>query len=97
MKIIFGILVVLLVLATIGIISYLKMTSFVDEIDIREPENGEDRDITQPSKSEIKNYLFFAEIFMKPAYKNIIFAGRSQRHGIYIVCGIVLEGDSLSL
>jgi ubiquinone/menaquinone biosynthesis C-methylase UbiE len=72
MKILFGILVVLLVLATIGIISYLKMTSFVNEIDIKEPENGEDGDITQPSKSEIKNYLFFAEIFMKPAYKSIV-------------------------
>jgi ubiquinone/menaquinone biosynthesis C-methylase UbiE len=72
MKIIIGILVILLLFVAVGIISYLKLTSFVNEIDIHEPENGEDGGITQPSRTEIKNYLFFAETIMKPAYKSIV-------------------------
>jgi ubiquinone/menaquinone biosynthesis C-methylase UbiE len=72
MKIFIGILVILLVFVTIGVISYLKLTAFVNEIDINEPENGDDGGITQPSKSEIKNYLFFAETIMKPAYRSIV-------------------------
>ena len=72
MKIFIGILVICLVFLTIGLISYFKTTAFVNEIDIDEVKNGEDGGITQPSKSEIKNYLFFAETIMQPAYKSIV-------------------------
>ena len=72
MKIFVGILIILLVFVTIGVVTYLKLTSFVNEIDISEPENGEDGGITQPTKREIKNYLFYAEILMKPAYRSIV-------------------------
>jgi ubiquinone/menaquinone biosynthesis C-methylase UbiE len=72
MKIFIGILIVLLVFVTIGVISFFKMTAFVNEIDILEVPSDEDGGITQPSKREVKNYLFFAETLMKPAYKSIV-------------------------
>ena len=72
MKIFIGILVILLIFATVGVISYFKITAFVNEIDIDEVEDAEDGGITQPSKNEIKNYLFFAETIMQPAYKSIV-------------------------
>jgi ubiquinone/menaquinone biosynthesis C-methylase UbiE len=72
MKIFIAILIIILVFVALGVISYFKITAFVNEIDIVEVENGEDGGITQPSKSEIKNYLFFAETIMQPAYKSIV-------------------------
>ncbi len=72
MKIFITILVIILVFVTVGVVSYLKITAFVDEIDIDEIENGKNGGITQPSKNEIKNYLFFAETIMHPAYKSIV-------------------------
>jgi ubiquinone/menaquinone biosynthesis C-methylase UbiE len=72
MKIFIAILIIILVFVALGVISYFKITAFVNEIDIVEVENGEDGGITQPSKSVIKNYLFFAETIMHPAYKSIV-------------------------
>jgi len=51
---------------------YRNMTSFVNDIDIEEPAEGENKSIVQPSRSEVKNYLFAAETFIKPAYKRIV-------------------------
>ena len=72
MKIAKWILGFLIAFITIAVVSYTTLTSFINEIDINEPVSGEAGGITQPSRSDIKNYLFLAETIMKPAYRSIV-------------------------
>jgi ubiquinone/menaquinone biosynthesis C-methylase UbiE len=59
-------------MAIVIIVTYNNLTSFVNDIEINEPAGDENANITQPSRSEIKMYLFAAETIMKPAYKSIV-------------------------
>ncbi|MFC2126038.1 class I SAM-dependent methyltransferase [Bacteroidota bacterium] len=72
MKILLSVLLVLVILGLLIVISFNRTTSFVNDIDIEEPANGDDRGYTMPSRREVKLNVFFTGIFMKPAYKSIV-------------------------
>jgi len=72
MKILLSILLVLIIAGIVIVISYYRITSFVNDIDIEEPIDGDDKGYTMPSKGEVKMNLYATSVFMKPAYKSIV-------------------------
>ena len=72
MKILIGILIGLVIISIVIFISFNITTSFVNDIDIKEPVDGDDKGYTVPSKSEVKLNIYATSVFMKPAYKSIV-------------------------